>query len=74
MAIQVISKLVQKNNGKFKLMDAKNVSYDGSESVSIKDKVDEVIQKLAANRNIVVSETEPDDLKTGDIWVQCLDK
>lgn len=45
MPIPVISKIVQRNNGKFKLMDAANVSYDGSEEISIKDKVDELAKK-----------------------------
>ena len=46
MAIPVISKIIQKNNGKFKLMDAKNVSYDGTEIISIKDKIDTVASKV----------------------------
>jgi len=46
LAIPVISKIIQKNNGKFKLMDAKNVSYDGTEIISIKDKIDTVASKV----------------------------
>ena len=51
MPISVIAKIVQRNNGKFKLMNADAVSYDGSETVSIKDKVDEVIN--TANKKTI---------------------
>lgn len=37
MSVEIIGKLVQKNNGTFKLMDADNVEYDDTNS--IKDKI-----------------------------------
>ena len=40
MAIEIIDKLKQKNNGSFKLVDAEDVDYDGS-GKSLKDKIDE---------------------------------
>ena len=42
MAIEIIDKLKQKNNGSFKLVDAEDVDYDGS-GKSLKDKIDELI-------------------------------
>lgn len=46
MAISVISKITQKNKGVYKLMDSKNVSYDGSEEISVKDILDKLSTKV----------------------------
>ena len=40
MAIEIIDKIKQKNNGDFKLMDAEDVNYDGTKSV--KEALDEI--------------------------------
>lgn len=74
MAIQVISKIAQKNNMKFKLMDAQNVSYDGTEQISIKDKIDEAFTKIdtKSSINIQIADTVPPDQKTGDIWIESI--
>lgn len=65
MAIQIISKLTQKNGMSFKIVDAVNVSYDGTETISIKDKID-------AKPDFVISDIEPTDQKNGDIWMESI--
>lgn len=45
MSIQIIDKLTQKNNGTFKLMDLKDVDYDGT-GKSAKDKIDSLPSAL----------------------------
>jgi len=72
MAIPVISKITQKNNMTFKLMDAKNVSYDGTEGLSVKDKVDEISNKIELSANVIVSDSEPTTQNVGDIWIESL--
>ena len=42
MAIELIDKIKQKNAGTFKLMDAADVDYDGSGSMSVKEKLDDI--------------------------------
>ena len=42
MAIELIDKIKQKNAGTFKLMDAADVDYDGSGSMSVKQKLDDI--------------------------------
>lgn len=42
MAIELIDKIKQKNSGTFKLMDAADVDYDGSGSMSVKQKLDDI--------------------------------
>ena len=42
MAIELIDKIKQKNAGTFKLMDAAYVDYDGSGSMSVKQKLDDI--------------------------------
>ena len=42
MAIELIDKIKQKNAGTFKLMDAADVDYDGSCSMSVKQKLDDI--------------------------------
>lgn len=69
MAIRIISKLAQKNDMTFKIVDAKDVSYDGSEDVSIKDKVDELLQS-SLKPDIILNDQEPEDQKVGGFWLQ----
>lgn len=42
MAIEVIDKIKQKNNGGFKLVDAVDVDWDGTGEKSVKDRIEEL--------------------------------
>lgn len=43
--IELIDKLKQKNNGKFKLMDAEDVDYDGDGQKSVRERIEEIAQQ-----------------------------
>lgn len=43
--IEVIDKIKQKNNGKFKLMDAADVDYDGDGRKSVRERIEEIAQQ-----------------------------
>nr|DAM58890.1 MAG TPA: hypothetical protein [Caudoviricetes sp.] len=43
--IELIDKLKQKNNGKFKLMDAEDVDYDGDGQKSVRERIEELAQQ-----------------------------
>ena len=42
MAIEVIDKIKQKNNGGFKLVDAVDVDCDGTGEKSVKERIEEL--------------------------------
>lgn len=42
MAIEVIDKIKQKNNGGFKLVDAVDVDWDGTGEKSVKERIEEL--------------------------------
>jgi hypothetical protein len=50
MAVELISKIKQKNNGDFKLVDLSDVDYDGN-GKSAKDKFDETVNDLQTEIN-----------------------
>lgn len=43
--IELIDKIKQKNNGKFKLVDAADVDYDGDGRRSVKERIEEIAQQ-----------------------------
>ena len=42
MAIELIDKIKQKNNGGFKLVDADDVDWDGTGTKSVKERIEEL--------------------------------
>lgn len=40
--IELIDKIKQKNNGKFKLVDAEDVDYDGDGKKSVRERIEEI--------------------------------
>ena len=54
MPIELIDKIKQKNNGKFKLMDSEDVQFDES-GISVKEKIN---QLEASEGNEVITEEE----------------
>lgn len=42
MAIELIDKIKQKNNGGFKLVDADDVDWDGTGEKSVKERIEEL--------------------------------
>ena len=58
MAIELIDKIKQKNNGKFKLVDSVDVQFDES-GISVKEKID---QLEAGEGNEVITEEEIESL------------
>ncbi len=42
MAIELIDKIKQKNNGDFKLVDADDVDWDGTGKKSVKERIEEL--------------------------------
>ena len=43
--IELIDKIKQKNNGKFKLVDAEDVDYDGDGKKSVRERIEEISQQ-----------------------------
>lgn len=43
--IELIDKIKQKNNGKFKLVDAEDVDYDGDGKKSVRERIEEIAQQ-----------------------------
>lgn len=58
MPIELIDKIKQKNNGKFKLMDSEDVQFDES-GISVKEKIN---QLEASEGNEVITEEEIENL------------
>ena len=54
MAIEIISKLKQKNNGKFKLIDLDDIDYDGN-GVSAKEFLDKQIESIKSSTSSEVA-------------------
>ena len=78
MAIELIAKIKQANNGSFKLVDAADVELkDGSDLQSFLDNIDEKIDipipDYAACNNVVSSEEKPTDEETL-IWIDTYDE
>lgn len=78
MAIELIAKIKQANNGSFKLVDAADVELkDGSDLQSFLDNIDEKIDipipDYAACNNVVSSEEKPTDEETL-IWIDTSDE
>ena len=70
MSIEIIDKLKQKNNGKFKLIDLEDVDYDGT-GTSTKDKIEEIVDnQITLEKDDLsvegISDTEHDTLTTKD--------
>lgn len=57
MAIELIDKVKQKNNGKFKLMDGQDVEFDGT-GKSIDEKIKELEQSGSSPEIITDEEIE----------------
>lgn len=55
MAIELIDKIKQKNNGGFKLVDADDVDWDGTGEKSVKERIEE-LESETGNVEAIITE------------------
>lgn len=60
MAIELIDKIKQKNNGDFKLVDADDVDWDGTGKKSVKERIEEL--EMEAGNVEAITTGEIDDI------------
>ena len=58
MAIELIDKIKQKNNGGFKLVDAVDVDWDGTGEKSVKDRIEELEMETGKVEAITTGEID----------------
>ena len=62
--IELIDKIKQKNNGKFKLVDAEDVDYDGDGKKSVRERIEEIAQQ-SGNVGVMTDEDIDNIIKAG---------
>ena len=58
MAIELIDKIKQKNNGGFKLVDAVDVDWDGTGAKSVKERIEELEEEAGNVEAITTGEID----------------
>lgn len=58
MAIELIDKIKQKNNGAFKLVDAADVDWDGTGTKSVKERIEEMATEAGNVESMTTAEID----------------
>lgn len=58
MAIELIDKIKQKNNGAFKLVDAADVDWDGTGTKSVKERIEEMATEAENVESMTTAEID----------------